>query len=79
MTPVKLLAIVLIVLGAAGLAYGGFSYTRDTQTAEIGPVEITVTDRRRVQVPVWAGVFAIAVGAGLLLVPAGRLKKAVRP
>jgi hypothetical protein len=78
MNPVKLLAIVLIVLGAAGLAYGGFSYTRDTQTAEIGPLEITVTDRRRVQVPIWAGVVAIVIGTGLLLVPARSLKNAVR-
>lgn len=78
MHPYKVVAIVLIALGVAGLAYGGFSYTRDSQTAEIGPIELTVTDRRHVKVPVWAGVIAIAIGTGLLLAPAGRLKHAVR-
>jgi hypothetical protein len=67
--PIKGVAIVLIAAGAVGLAYGGFTYTKDTQAAQIGPIKLTVKDQRTVNVPVWAGVGAIVVGAGLLLVP----------
>ena len=63
----KVLAIVLIVAGALALAYGGFTYTKDTHEAKLGPIELTMRDRRTVNIPVWAGVAAI-VGGGLLLV-----------
>jgi len=70
MNAVKLLAIVLIVAGTLGLVYGGFTYTRDTQQAKIGPLELTVQDKETVNVPVWAGVAAIVLGGGLLVFPA---------
>jgi hypothetical protein len=69
---VKVLAIVLIAGGVLGLAYRGFTYTRDSSTTTLGPLSLTVKDERRVAVPVWAGVAAIAAGAGLLLVPVKR-------
>jgi drug/metabolite transporter (DMT)-like permease len=68
MNPVKIAAIVLIVAGVLGLVYGGFSYTRETHDAKLGPIEISVQDRERVNVPVWAGVGAIVIGGGLLFV-----------
>jgi hypothetical protein len=61
-------AIVLIVAGVLGLAYGGFSYTKDTQQAKIGPIELSVTEKQTVNVPIWAGVAAIVAGGALLLV-----------
>jgi hypothetical protein len=67
MNSLKIAAIVLIVAGVLGLVYGGFSYTRETHDAKLGPIEISVQDRERVNVPVWAGVGAIAIGGGLLL------------
>jgi hypothetical protein len=70
MNPIKGVAIVLIAAGVAGLAYGGFSYTKETHEGHIGPIELTVKDQRTVNVPIWAGVGAIVIGAGLLLVPA---------
>ncbi|ANX03637.1 hypothetical protein [Immundisolibacter cernigliae] len=63
----RLAAIVLIVAGALGLAYGGFSYTRETHEADLGPLHMSVAEKKRVNVPVWAGVGAIVAG-GLLLV-----------
>lgn len=69
MNPSKVVGTLLIVAGAAGLAYGGFSYTKDKQTTQIGPLSLTVKDTRTVNVPVWAGVAAVAIGAGLLLIP----------
>ena len=68
MNALKIAAIVLIVAGILGLVYGGFSYTSETHDAKLGPIEISVQDRERVNIPVWAGVGAIAVGGGLLLV-----------
>jgi len=69
MNAVKLMAIVLIVAGTLGLVYGGFTYTKDTQQAKIGPLELTVQDKETVSVPVWAGVAAIVIGGGLLVFP----------
>lgn len=67
MNTVKIAAIVLIVGGVLGLMYGDFTYTKDTHEANIGPIELSVKDKQRVNVPVWAGVGAIAIG-GVLLV-----------
>jgi TRAP-type C4-dicarboxylate transport system permease small subunit len=63
----RMIAIVLLAVGVLALAYGGFSYTRQTHDAKIGPLEISVTEKERVNVPVWAGVALVVVGAGLLL------------
>jgi uncharacterized membrane protein len=64
---VKLVAIVLIVGGVLGLAYGGFSYTKETHEAKLGPIELSVKDRQTINVPVWAGIGAIVIGGVLLL------------
>jgi hypothetical protein len=63
----KIAAIVLIVAGVLGLAYGGFSYTKQTHDIKMGPIEMSVQEKKTVNVPVWAGVGAIAIGAALLL------------
>ena len=71
MNPVKLIAIVLIVAGALGLVYGGFSYTKQTHDVKLGPIELSVKEKQEVNVPMWAGIAAIVVG-GLLLVMGGK-------
>ncbi|MEO7359455.1 MAG: hypothetical protein ABI120_03955 [Gemmatimonadaceae bacterium] len=63
----KGLGLALIVLGVLGLAYGGFTYTKKTDTAKIGPIELSVKDKETVNIPLWAGVGAIVVGAGVLV------------
>ncbi|TAL04260.1 MAG: hypothetical protein EPO03_10360 [Porticoccaceae bacterium] len=63
----KIAGILLIVAGALALAYGGFSYTKETHTADVGPLHLSIDEKERVNVPVWAGLGAILVG-GLLLV-----------
>ncbi|MGM0516831.1 MAG: hypothetical protein ACQER6_04455 [Pseudomonadota bacterium] len=68
MNGVKIAAIVLIVAGVAGLAYGGFTYTKETHTAEMGPMELSITETSTINVPIWAGVGAIVIGGVLLLV-----------
>jgi hypothetical protein len=67
MSSTKIIAIVLIVAGVLGLAYGKFTYTKETHDAKIGPIELSVKDKETVNVPMWVGVGAIVVGAGLLL------------
>jgi TRAP-type C4-dicarboxylate transport system permease small subunit len=69
MNAIKIVAIALIVGGLLGLAYGGFSYVKDTHRADIGPLHLQVTERQDVNIPLWASIAAI-VGGGLLLVTA---------
>ncbi len=67
MGTIKMVALVLIVAGLLGLVYGGFSYTKETQEAKIGPLELSVKETQTVNIPVWAGVATIVAGGGLLL------------
>jgi uncharacterized membrane protein YdcZ (DUF606 family) len=62
----RMLAIVLLVAGVLGLAYGGFTYTKSTHQADIGSLHLSVDETRHVNVPVWGGIGLILVG-GLLL------------
>ena len=68
MSPVKIIGIVLIVAGAIALAYGGFSFTKETHKAEIGPLSLSVKEKENVNVPQWAGIAAIVAGAVMLVV-----------
>jgi uncharacterized membrane protein len=72
MNAVKIIGVVLIVAGVLGLAYGSFSFTKETHEAKIGPLELQVKDKETVNIPAWAGVGAIVIGAVLLLVPLKR-------
>jgi hypothetical protein len=67
MNPLKIVAIALIVAGTLGLIYGSFSYTKETHNLSIGPIELSMQEKQTVNVPVWAGAGAIAIGALLLL------------
>lgn len=66
MSAAKIIGIVLIVAGIAALAYGKFSYTKETHDAKLGPIELSVKDKETVHVPTWAGVAGIVVGGALL-------------
>ena len=68
MSGIRILAIVLIVAGLLGVMYGKFSYTKETHDAKVGSLELSFKEKQTVNVPAWAGVAAIAAGAGLLLV-----------
>ena len=71
MNPIRIAAVVLIVAGALGLVYGGFSYTKSTQNLKLGPIELSVKEKETVNVPMWAGIGAIVLG-GVLLVVGGK-------
>jgi hypothetical protein len=72
MSPIKMAGAGLIVAGVLGLAYGGFTYPRPSHEARVGPFSMTMHDHRTVAVPIWAGIVAVVVGGGLLLVPAAK-------
>ena len=63
----KVIGIVLIVLGVAGLAYGGFSWTRRETIVDAGPIEITADKTERVPLPPIAGGLLLIVGVVLVM------------
>jgi hypothetical protein len=63
----QIVAILLIAGGVLALAYRGFSYTKETHEAKIGPLELQVTEKERVNLPVWLGAASVAVGVVLLV------------
>ncbi|MDO8276912.1 MAG: hypothetical protein Q7T63_02155 [Burkholderiaceae bacterium] len=71
MNALKITGIVLIAAGILGLAYGSFSFTKETHEAKIGPLQLSVKDKQTVNVPVWASIGAIVIG-GVLMVVGGK-------
>jgi hypothetical protein len=68
MKPMSIAGIILIVLGLAALAFGGFSYTTRETVVDIGPIEATAERERRFPLPPVAGIAAVAAGIALLVV-----------
>jgi hypothetical protein len=66
MNAAKLIGIVLIASGVLGLAIGGFSYTKETHKANLGPIAFSVQEKESVNIPMWASIAAIVAGAGML-------------
>lgn len=71
MNPTRLIGIILIAAGCLGLAYGGFSYTKETTQAKLGPIELKVKETETVTVPLIVSAGAVAIGV-FLLVAGGR-------
>lgn len=68
MNATKLIGIILIAGGCLGLAYGGFSYTKETTGLKLGPLELKVQEKERVNVPLIVSAGAIVLGVFLLVV-----------
>ena len=71
MAGARIAALVLIIAGVLALAYGGFTYSKQTTAVNLGPLQLNVTEKKTVPVPVWAGIGAILIG-GVLLVTGGK-------
>lgn len=69
---VKIIGIILIVIGIAGLAYGGFSWTTRDTVVDAGPIEITRTDRERLPIPPIVGGLLLVGGIVLLVMRPAR-------
>jgi hypothetical protein len=72
MNAAKIFALALIAAGVLGLVYGSFTYTKDTHEANVGPINFSIKDKETVNIPIWAGVVAIAIGGGLLFLAGKR-------
>lgn len=66
MNATRIVGILLIVAGIAGLVVGSFSYTKETHQAKLGPLEFSLKEKETVQFPTWASVAAIVVGGALV-------------
>jgi hypothetical protein len=67
MNTTKMIGIALIAAGLLGIAFGGFSFTKATHKASLGPVNLSVTEQKTVNIPLWASIVAIAAGAAVLV------------
>ncbi len=72
MNSIKTAGMVLVIAGLLALAYGGFSYTRDTTAVKLGPLELSVKEKKTINVPLWAGIAAVVAGGAMLLAGAKR-------
>ena len=72
MRPLGWIGVVLIAAGAVVLAMRGLSYTKERQEVNVGPVGVSA--ERKGFIPPVAGAAAVAVG--VILVFAGRKRKA---
>ena len=72
MNSTKIIGIVLILAGLLGAAVGGFSFTEDTHKASIGPINMTVSEQKNVNIPLWASIAAIVAGAALVVMGSKR-------
>ena len=60
------LGIALLAGGLLILVYGGFTYTEDRHDVNLGPLEFSVKDKERVNIPPWVGIVGVVAGAALL-------------
>lgn len=67
MNATRIIGIVLLVLGIAGFFTGGFSFTKNTTQAQLGPIKLQVQEKESVNIPQWLSLGAIVLG-GVLLV-----------
>ena len=66
MGAVRIFGIILIVAGVAGFFTGGFSFTKDSTAAKLGPIELTVKEKETVNFPQWLSIAAVVAGVAAL-------------
>jgi uncharacterized membrane protein YidH (DUF202 family) len=62
-----IIGVILIALGVIGLVAGGVSYTKDKDTADLGPIDISVEEKERVAIPRAVSIGAVVAGVVVLL------------
>ncbi len=69
----KLTGIVLIVLGVLALAYQGIRYTTREKVIDLGPLQVTSTEKKTIPLPPIVG--GVALIAGIAMIYADRKKR----
>jgi len=72
MNSIKIIGIVLIAAGLPGASMGGFSFTQETHKASVGPINLSLAEQKKVNIPLWASIGAIVLGAAALVAGAKR-------
>lgn len=62
----KVLGILLLVVGVAALAYGGFSWTREKTVIDAGPIQLRTDQRESLPIPPIVGMVCLIAGGALL-------------
>jgi uncharacterized membrane protein YidH (DUF202 family) len=62
--------ILLIVVGIAGFALGGFSFTREKKDIDLGPVQVSHKQTKTIPISPILSTLSLIVGAGLVAVSA---------
>lgn len=68
MKPKIIIAVILIVVGIAALAYQGITYMTREKVVDIGPIEVTAEKTNTIPLPPIVGALALAGGIVLLVV-----------
>ena len=69
MKPTIIIAIILIALGIAALAYQGITYTTREKVVDFGPIQVTAEKTKTI--PLTPIVGAIAIVGGIVLLVTG--------
>jgi membrane-bound ClpP family serine protease len=62
----KLIGVILIVLGLAGLVVGGITWTDEKTVLDAGPVKVTAEEKNWIAVPPIAGIVSLIGGIVLV-------------
>lgn len=71
MNGLKIFGIILIVVGAIGLIYGGITYTSHKDVVDVGPMHLEVDQKSKLPITPIAGAVAVVIG-GILVFAGGR-------
>lgn len=70
----KLIGLILVAAGTAGLWFGGIPYKSNETVVKIGPLEAKAELDKNFEIPKPVSAGAIGLGVVLLLIPGGRKK-----
>jgi drug/metabolite transporter (DMT)-like permease len=72
MRPAAVVGVVLIILGIAGLAFGGFSFTHREKVIDLGPIQASADKKESLPISPILGALALVGGVVLLATSARR-------
>lgn len=71
----RIVGVLLLVLGLAGFLTGGFSFTKESTQAKLGPLELNVKEKESVNIPPWVSLGAMVIGGVVLVLVLGFRKR----